>query len=116
MEYRNIIAIEKLIAAEIDLQRFHFAAEEIGITIEFDTVNNMRLIEVAMDIIGYPSQEIWPAAREYFQDELFELLEQKPGKKQIHEFAIRLFQELDELILEKPELFVVKPPKKKDNP
>jgi hypothetical protein len=114
--------VKNLVTKHVELLEFSKKLTKLSVTIDF--IDKLELLDIAMDIVGFPKDNCLEFdnnlidnerstrpdlrtdfenrfIRDFWHDTAFEL-----KKKDIDIFVLKLFTDLDQLILEKPNLFV----------
>jgi hypothetical protein len=118
----NIVRL--IVAKQIDV--LEVARLSAGIGVQIDILDQLDLLDLAMDIIGYPPSNLSefdvdlllnsistrPDKRKDFEN-LFDRSEYKENeweleKRSIDSFVDKLYKDFDELLLTRPHLFIKK--------
>jgi hypothetical protein len=93
----NYNIVKQLVLKHIEVYDVCRIACRAGIQVE--VLDNLCLLDLALDLIGYPPEEVFN--REFVKNEEWEF-----DERQIDKITQNLFKEYDNLILKRPELFV----------
>lgn len=118
----NIVRL--IVAKHIDV--LEVSRLSVGIGVQIDILDKLNLLDLAMDIIGYPPTNTF----EFDTDIIYNDISTKPGnrkdfenmfdrsqykekewdleKNDINKFVKKLYSDYDELLLSRPHLFIKK--------
>ena len=74
-----------------------------GIGVHIELLDNLALLDLALDIIGFPEEGKDGFSREYLKNGEWDL-----GYEEVNNYVESLFRLFDELLLDKPYLFLKK--------